>query len=126
MYAPVSASHIHIVISSDPASSTLPLGCQRTHSMAPSGPSSVLTGKEQCLGCPSGCVIQRYRQCSGGEGAVLELPEKLRARALSQLPCHVKKWGRPTIHAAHHHVGGWAIDSNAGHRVSVTFQYTCA
>ena len=42
--APSAAFHIHAVKSSDPASSTLPLGCHRTHSSPPPGPSSARGG----------------------------------------------------------------------------------
>jgi len=66
MYAPVSAIHIHMVMSSEPARSTLPLGCHRTHSMAPSGPSRV------CTSCPvaaSQTLTTPARAC-GKEGAL--------------------------------------------------------
>lgn len=43
MQCAVCASHIHMVKSSDPASTTSPLGCQHSHSRPPPGPSRVLT-----------------------------------------------------------------------------------
>ena len=41
MRLPSPAFHIHAVKSSEPARSTLPLGCHRTHSNPPPGPSEV-------------------------------------------------------------------------------------
>lgn len=43
MQAPVCASHIQALKSAAPASTTLPLGCQATHSTASAGPSRVAT-----------------------------------------------------------------------------------